>query len=295
MPASRRGWPSAWTRRCAPPRNCSTACWMSRAWTPARCRPRSATFDAGDAAARTRRTVRAGRGGARAGAARARLPRRCPCAAIAACCAARCRTSSPTRCATPAAAAYLLARAGACGDRVRLQVWDTGPGIPEHHLGQIFEEFHRFEQPFDWGERGLGLGLSICQRISRMLGHPLTVRSRGRPRQHVLDQRAARRSSRVRAGASGGLRRCMRPTIAGRPARAVRGQRPRNPRRHACPAARWQAIAITATTVDEALAHWRRTRRMSLLVDYHLHDRLDGLGMLDALRAAGDRPLPARC
>src|SRR5690606_8746024 len=63
------------------------------------------------------------------------------------------------------------------GDRVELQVWDTGPGIPDHHLGQIFQEFMRYEQPTNWGEQGLGLGLSICQRISHILDQPLHVRS----------------------------------------------------------------------------------------------------------------------
>ncbi|NLA67597.1 MAG: hybrid sensor histidine kinase/response regulator, partial [Gammaproteobacteria bacterium] len=61
---------------------------------------------------------------------------------------------------------------------VELQVWDTGPGIPEYHLQQIFDEFFRIEQPGSWDAQGLGLGLSICQRISRVLGHPLNVRSR---------------------------------------------------------------------------------------------------------------------
>ncbi|WP_292076739.1 hybrid sensor histidine kinase/response regulator, partial [Brevundimonas sp. UBA7838] len=63
------------------------------------------------------------------------------------------------------------------GEQVELQVWDTGPGIPEHHMQQIFNEFHRYQQPFDWGEQGLGLGLSICQRISRLLDHGLNARS----------------------------------------------------------------------------------------------------------------------
>src|SRR5690606_41850146 len=63
------------------------------------------------------------------------------------------------------------------GDNVVLQVWDSGPGIPVPHMRQIYDEFHRYEQPFDWGERGLGLGLSICQRISRLLGHGLDARS----------------------------------------------------------------------------------------------------------------------
>src|SRR5690606_17758160 len=62
-------------------------------------------------------------------------------------------------------------------DHVALQVWDTGHGIPEHHMRQIYDEFQRYPQPSDWGERGLGLGLSICQRIARLLDHPLQARS----------------------------------------------------------------------------------------------------------------------
>src|SRR3546814_4160790 len=59
------------------------------------------------------------------------------------------------------------------GHRVELQVWDTGPGIPAHHPAQLFEEFMRYEQPTNWGQRGLGLGLSICQRISHILDPPM--------------------------------------------------------------------------------------------------------------------------
>ena len=76
---------------------------------------------------------------------------------------------------TPRGRVVLAARRR--GDQVALQVWDTGPGIPEHHMRQIYDEFHRYEQPFDWDGRGLGLGLSICQRISRLLGHALDARS----------------------------------------------------------------------------------------------------------------------
>jgi PAS domain S-box-containing protein len=63
------------------------------------------------------------------------------------------------------------------GRFVDLCVWDTGPGIPESHQRAIFEEFRRLDGPSPWGEKGLGLGLSICDRIARLLGLELGLRS----------------------------------------------------------------------------------------------------------------------
>jgi CheY-like chemotaxis protein len=63
------------------------------------------------------------------------------------------------------------------GQFVDLCVWDTGPGIPESHQRAIFEEFRRLDGPSPWGEKGLGLGLSICDRIARLLGLELGLRS----------------------------------------------------------------------------------------------------------------------
>jgi len=63
------------------------------------------------------------------------------------------------------------------GGFVELCVWDTGPGIPEAHQRAIFDEFRRLDRPSPWGEKGLGLGLSICDRIARLLGLELSLRS----------------------------------------------------------------------------------------------------------------------
>ncbi|GAC1494722.1 MAG: hybrid sensor histidine kinase/response regulator [Vulcanimicrobiaceae bacterium] len=62
------------------------------------------------------------------------------------------------------------------GDKLRIEVWDTGIGIPERRLSEIFEEFRQLE-PGGEG-RGLGLGLSIVERMVRMLGTTIDVRSR---------------------------------------------------------------------------------------------------------------------
>jgi len=63
------------------------------------------------------------------------------------------------------------------GAALRIEVWDTGPGIaPERHA-EIFEEFRRIEVRDAIGERGLGLGLAIADRTARLLHHPLSLRS----------------------------------------------------------------------------------------------------------------------
>lgn len=65
------------------------------------------------------------------------------------------------------------------GQRLTIEVWDTGPGIPESKLSEIFQEFRRLDQAsrHKESEKGLGLGLSIADRMSRVLDHPIKVRS----------------------------------------------------------------------------------------------------------------------
>jgi PAS domain S-box-containing protein len=63
------------------------------------------------------------------------------------------------------------------GDQLRIEVWDTGPGIPSDQLDIIFEEFYRGNTSTTSDAAGFGLGLSIVDRLSRLLNHSLTVRS----------------------------------------------------------------------------------------------------------------------
>jgi two-component system phosphate regulon sensor histidine kinase PhoR len=60
------------------------------------------------------------------------------------------------------------------GDEIRIDVYDTGIGIPEPQLPRIFESFTRLAP-----ERGngLGIGLSIVRRALEVLGHRIEVRS----------------------------------------------------------------------------------------------------------------------
>ncbi|WP_448207191.1 hybrid sensor histidine kinase/response regulator [Azospirillum sp. sgz302134] len=62
--------------------------------------------------------------------------------------------------------------------RWRIEVWDTGFGIPDEQLGAIFDEFHQLQNPNRDPTRGLGLGLAIVRRLSDLLGTEVEVRSR---------------------------------------------------------------------------------------------------------------------
>ena len=63
------------------------------------------------------------------------------------------------------------------GDRVRFEVWDTGTGIPEAEYARIFEEFYQSGNPGRHSKKGLGLGLSIVQRLAGLLGYPVRLHS----------------------------------------------------------------------------------------------------------------------
>ncbi|MDB5362675.1 MAG: CheB methylesterase:MCP methyltransferase, CheR-type [Rhodospirillales bacterium] len=62
-------------------------------------------------------------------------------------------------------------------DRLGIEIWDTGVGIPDNALQAIFEEYHQLDNPARERSRGLGLGLSIVQRLGALLGHRVRVRS----------------------------------------------------------------------------------------------------------------------
>ncbi|MCM2336435.1 MAG: ATP-binding protein [Pseudomonas sp.] len=173
---------------------------------------------------------------------------------------------------------------------IELQVWDTGPGISGHHLGQIFEEFRRFEPPAASGERGLGLGLSICQRIARVLDHPLSVRSRvGRGSVFSITVPFGRAQFPQAHAADAGE--AMPDSLAGLRVLCVDNDHEILEGMRAL-LTRWHAVALTAATADEAIALLAQQPDVAL-VDYHLHDRLDGLGVIDALRARRGAALPA--
>ena len=63
------------------------------------------------------------------------------------------------------------------GDNLVIQVCDTGNGIPAEKQTEIFQEFQQLKNDRPGQDKGLGLGLAIVDKISRVLGHKIRVSS----------------------------------------------------------------------------------------------------------------------
>ena len=169
-----------------------------------------------------------------------------------------------------------------------IEVWDTGPGIAEGKLRDIFLEFHRLEQGKSRGE-GLGLGLSIVERLAGLMGHMIDVRSRpGHGSGFSVTVPPALAPAAIAAPVGRAQRRFdgalvafveNEPAIASAMSELLAG---------------WSCSVVSAATAEEVLARLGDRRPDVLLSDYHLDEGRTGLEALGLLRAAlGPEPSAA--
>lgn len=64
------------------------------------------------------------------------------------------------------------------GDKIEIQVFDTGPGMAEDRIPLLFEAYRRFDDTASNADAGHGLGLALVQRQAELLGHEIRVCSR---------------------------------------------------------------------------------------------------------------------
>jgi len=175
-------------------------------------------------------------------------------------------------------------------DAWRIEVRDSGPGISPEQQSVIFDEFHRGAQVSPWGEKGLGLGLAICERMARLLGHRLGLASQpGRGSVFSVTVPRAAPVARERRAASGpartvGLAEGLHVLCIDNDASILDGM--------ATLLAQWGVGVDLAGGVDEALAAVARRRPDLVLADYHLDRGENGLDALERVRGACDPPPP---
>jgi len=184
------------------------------------------------------------------------------------------------------------------GDEVAIQVMDTGVGIAERDQKAVFEEFHRLSDGAERTKRGLGLGLAIVDRIARLLGHEVSLRSElGKGSCfEVVVPRGTRRSI---AGTSPAAAESRSATsIDGQFIICVDNEQDILDGMKGL-LTKWGARPLVANTEQAALQILEKIRLEHgqapalLLVDYHLDDGVTGLEVITALREGAEIELPA--
>ena len=167
---------------------------------------------------------------------------------------------------------------------LRIEVWDTGIGIAAADQKRIFEEFQRLASG---SEKGLGLGLAIVDRISRLLGHPVDLRSRpGRGSCFAVTVPLARGPGmplqrKVAATAPAVTERHLTVLCLDNDATILDGL--------TALLGGWGHRVLVATDADRAIAVAAANPPDVVLVDYHLDGERTGLDFLDDLRQKSGR------
>jgi CheY-like chemotaxis protein/anti-sigma regulatory factor (Ser/Thr protein kinase) len=176
---------------------------------------------------------------------------------------------------------------------VRLEVWDTGVGIPEDQQKIVFQEFARLESS-QRSAPGLGLGLSIVERLGRVLDHPIGLRSTmGRGSVFTVEMlRAAEEIAIVRTKP---VRRQARREAMGGMVVAAIDNDPRILEGMQTLLKQWQCVAVCGAGSGEAVQALQRARVTpdAVLADYHLGDEENGLDVVATLHALYGGELPA--
>ncbi|HBT59161.1 MAG TPA: hybrid sensor histidine kinase/response regulator, partial [Pseudomonas sp.] len=175
---------------------------------------------------------------------------------------------------------------------LRIEVWDTGMGIPEDKLQEIFQEFKRVNPSANTRDRGLGLGLAIVDKIARMLGHRIRVRSvEGRGSVFSVDVPFGR----------------LQPTVVQEePVTARIGERLPGSTiwvldndAAICAGMRtllegWGCTVITALSEEDLAAQVDNFHAQAdlLIADYHLDNDVNGVDVVQRINARRSAPLP---
>ncbi|GAC1301292.1 MAG: hypothetical protein NVSMB19_09240 [Vulcanimicrobiaceae bacterium] len=176
------------------------------------------------------------------------------------------------------------------GKKLRIEVWDTGAGMPHDGLREIFEEFKQLHVPGRNGT-GLGLGLAIVDRIARLLDSDVYVRSvEGRGSVFGIDVPLGD-PARVREADQLAKRRTDGNALLGKTVLVIDDD-PGALDGMALVLDHWGCRTILAQSAQGAVAHASSRTPDFIVADYHL-GKENGLDAIERVRGACDRRIAA--
>ncbi|MBF8161030.1 hybrid sensor histidine kinase/response regulator [Ectopseudomonas hydrolytica] len=177
------------------------------------------------------------------------------------------------------------------GAFVELQVWDSGRGIATDQLDKIFLEFNQLDVGRATERKGVGLGLAIVERIARMLGYPVQVRSEP-GRGSVFSIRVPRAEARPQRQAQPALQPVLGDPLPGRRLLVIDNEAEIL---HSMAAllGQWGCEVITALDLPEALQRLQGRAPDLILADFHLDHGVLGCQVIQQLRDAFASAIPA--
>ncbi|MFP3678357.1 NahK/ErcS family hybrid sensor histidine kinase/response regulator [Pseudomonas sp. SIMBA_041] len=177
------------------------------------------------------------------------------------------------------------------GEMLRLEVWDTGRGIAADRLDSIFLEFNQLDVGRAADRKGVGLGLAIVERIGKILGYRIGVKSvpgRGSmfsidvPISHEVPLPISQAAPQLTTGNPLPGRRLLvldNEVSILESMSALLGQ--------------WGCEVVTATDESSALAALRGQAPELILADYHLDHGVVGCDVVRHLREHYGQVIPA--
>ncbi len=178
------------------------------------------------------------------------------------------------------------------GEKVRVEVWDTGPGIKAEDRKQIFEEFARLTTDQVETDKGFGLGLAICARMARLLGHRIIVHSTpGRGSCFALELNRSR-SRPVPVGTGADLRTRQTSRLVGMRVLCIDNDIRVLAAMRALLES-WGCEVRVAATLEDAMTHIEGWLPQVILADYQLDDGVVGVDVVRALRVRAGQELAA--
>ena len=178
------------------------------------------------------------------------------------------------------------------GERLCLEVWDSGRGIAADQLSSIFLEFNQLDVGRAADRKGVGLGLAIVDRIATILGCAVQVRSQpGRGSVFSIEVPLSRQAPSVSLSAA------PHQTVVGNPLPGRRLLVLDNElsilESMAALLGQWGCEVLTATDQTAALSVLQGRAPELILADFHLDHGVTGCQVVQHLREHFGQPIPA--